>query len=121
MQSSANSDMDFTDEIKAIEKKIDLTKRQVYSDLSPWQKVQLSRHPNRPYSPDLITRIFTNFEELHGDVCSRTIMHLLVVLPPLMDATRDGDCPAKGRKYRAKPPEEFWLSKPRRVPQSPSG
>ena len=67
MQSSANSDMDFTDEIKAIEKKIDLTKRQVYSDLSPWQKVQLSRHPNRPYSPDLITRIFTNFEELHGD------------------------------------------------------
>ena len=67
MQSSANSDMDFTDEIKAIEKKIEHTKRQVYSDLSPWQKVQLSRHPNRPYSPDLIKRIFSGFEELHGD------------------------------------------------------
>ena len=67
MQSSTNSDMDFTDEIKAIEKKIEQTKRQVYSDLSPWQKVQLSRHPNRPYSPDLIKRIFSGFEELHGD------------------------------------------------------
>jgi acetyl-CoA carboxylase carboxyl transferase subunit alpha len=67
MQSSANSDMDFTDEIRAIEKKIELTKRQVYSDLSSWQKVQLSRQPNRPYSPDLIPRIFTNIEELQGD------------------------------------------------------
>ena len=67
VQSSSNSDLDFTDEIRAIEKKIDLTKRQVYSDLSPWQKVQLSRHPNRPYSPDLIERIFSDFEELHGD------------------------------------------------------
>ena len=67
MQSSANSDLDFSDEIKAIEKKIEHTKRQVYSDLSPWQKVQLSRHPNRPYSPDLISRIFNDFEKLHGD------------------------------------------------------
>ena len=67
MQSSANSDLDFSDEIKAIEKKIEHTKRQIYSDLSPWQKVQLSRHPNRPYSPDLISRIFNDFEELHGD------------------------------------------------------
>ena len=67
MQSSASSDLDFTDEIRAIEKKIELTKRQVYSDLTPWQKVQLSRHPNRPYSPDLIKRIFSEFHELHGD------------------------------------------------------
>ncbi len=67
MQSSTNSDIDFTEEIRAIEKKIELTKRQVYSDLSPWQKVQLSRHPNRPYSPDLIKRIFSDFQELHGD------------------------------------------------------
>jgi acetyl-CoA carboxylase carboxyl transferase subunit alpha len=67
VQSSSESDLDFSDEIRAIEKKIELTKRQVYSNLSPWQKVQLSRHPNRPYSPDLIQRIFSDFEELHGD------------------------------------------------------
>ena len=47
--------------------KIENTKREVYSDLTPWQKVQLSRHPNRPYSIDYIERIFEDFEELHGD------------------------------------------------------
>ena len=52
MQSSANSDMDFTDEIKAIEKKIDLTKRQVYSDLSPWQKFSC---PGTPTVHTLLT------------------------------------------------------------------
>ena len=67
VRSSKDSDLDFTNEIKAIEKKIEQTKRVVYADLSPWQKVQLSRHPNRPYALDYIEKIFTNFEELHGD------------------------------------------------------
>ncbi|MEE3060258.1 MAG: acetyl-CoA carboxylase carboxyltransferase subunit alpha [Verrucomicrobiota bacterium] len=67
VRSSQDSDLDFTNEIKAIEKKIEQTKRVVYADLSPWQKVQLSRHPNRPYALDYIEKIFTNFEELHGD------------------------------------------------------
>ena len=67
MTSSKNSDLDFSDEIQAIESKIELTKREVYADLSSWQKVQLSRHPNRPYTNDYIERIFTNFEPLHGD------------------------------------------------------
>ena len=66
-KSSQNSDLDFSSEIKAIEGKIEKTKRDVYSNLTPWQKVQLSRHPNRPYSPDLIRRAFDDFEELHGD------------------------------------------------------
>ena len=54
VKSSHDSDLDFSTEIKAIEKKIEQTKRDVYSDLTPWQKVQLSRHPNRPYSIDYI-------------------------------------------------------------------
>ena len=67
LQSSKDSDLDFSQEIKAIEKKIDVTKRDVYSDLTSWQKVQLSRHPNRPFSLDYIERIFKDFECLHGD------------------------------------------------------
>ena len=67
VKSSHDSDLDFSTEIQAIEKKIELTKRDVYSDLTPWQKVQLSRHPNRPYSLDYIDRLFNDFEELHGD------------------------------------------------------
>jgi acetyl-CoA carboxylase carboxyl transferase subunit alpha len=66
-QSSKDTDLDFTKEIKGIERKIELTKRDVYSDLTPWQKVQLSRHPNRPYALDYIERVFVGFEELHGD------------------------------------------------------
>ena len=58
VKSSHDSDLDFSTKIKAIEKKIEQTKREVYSDLTPWQKVQLSRHPNRPYSIDYIERIF---------------------------------------------------------------
>ncbi len=67
MQSSQDSDLDFSDEIKGIEKKIELTKKDIYSDLTSWQKVQLSRHPNRPYALDYIERVFVDFEELHGD------------------------------------------------------
>ena len=66
-QSSKDTDLDFTKEIKGIERKIELTKRDVYSDLTSWQKVQLSRHPNRPYASDYIERVFVGFEELHGD------------------------------------------------------
>ena len=67
LQSSKDSDLDFSKEIKGIERKIEQTKREVYSDLTPWQKVQLSRHPNRPYALDYVERIFTGFEEFHGD------------------------------------------------------
>ena len=64
---SAESKIDVAHEISAIEAKIEATKRNIYSDLTPWQKVQLARHPNRPYTLDYIEEIFTDFEELHGD------------------------------------------------------
>ncbi len=67
LKSSKDSDLDFSDEISAIEKKIVRTKREVYADLSPWQKVQLSRHPNRPYTNDYLEKVFEQFEPLHGD------------------------------------------------------
>ncbi len=64
---SQESKVDVSNEIAAIEKKIEAMKADIYSDLTAWQRVQLSRHPKRPYSLDYIERIFTNFEELHGD------------------------------------------------------
>ena len=67
LQSSKDSDLDFSKEILAIEKKIETTKREVYSDLTSWQKVQLSRHPNRPFTLDYIERIFDDFQLLQGD------------------------------------------------------
>ena len=66
-QVSKESKVDVKSEIEAIEKKIEKMKVEIYSDLSAWQRVQLSRHPKRPYSLDYIDRVFTDFEELHGD------------------------------------------------------
>ncbi len=56
-----------TDTIKDLEQKIEDLKQELYNDLSGWQKVQISRHPRRPYSLDYITNMASNFIELHGD------------------------------------------------------
>jgi acetyl-CoA carboxylase carboxyl transferase subunit alpha len=66
-QVSKESKVDVSSEISTIEEKIEKMKSEIYSDLTPWQRVQLSRHPKRPYSLDYIAEIFTDFEELHGD------------------------------------------------------
>jgi acetyl-CoA carboxylase carboxyl transferase subunit alpha len=57
----------FEEEIALIEKKIDEMKRQVFADLSPWDRIKIARHPKRPFALDYLTTIFTDFTELHGD------------------------------------------------------
>jgi acetyl-CoA carboxylase carboxyl transferase subunit alpha len=59
--------VDFTDEIKILEKKVSQLIDDTYAKLSPWQKVQLSRHPGRPYTRDYVDLLFPDFMELHGD------------------------------------------------------
>ena len=62
------SDIDVTDTCKQIEKKLIQTKKEIYKNLTPWQRVQLSRHPSRPYTSDYIKAICgDSFLELHGD------------------------------------------------------
>ena len=63
-----DSDIDVAATCKKIEKKLEKTKKDLYKNLTPWQRVQLSRHPNRPYTLDYINAICGNtFMELHGD------------------------------------------------------
>src|SRR5581483_3820159 len=57
----------FEEEAAMIEKKIIETQRQILSNLSPWQRVQLARHPKRPFTLDYLNTAFTDFRELHGD------------------------------------------------------
>src|SRR6266496_2504412 len=57
----------FDEELKQIEKKIEETRRQIFSNLTAWQRVQLARHPKRPYTLDYIQLTFSDFSELHGD------------------------------------------------------
>ncbi len=66
-QTSAQSDIDVEEEIRAITEKLESTKKRIHSALTPWQKVQLARHPARPYALDYIGALFDEFEELHGD------------------------------------------------------
>ena len=62
------SDVDVTETCKQIEKKLAQTKKDIYGKLTPWQRVQMSRHPNRPYTLDYIKAICgDSFLELHGD------------------------------------------------------
>lgn len=64
----AESDVDVSQTCKQIEKKLVQTKKDIYKNLTAWQRVQLSRHPNRPYTLDYINALCGDtFLELHGD------------------------------------------------------
>jgi acetyl-CoA carboxylase carboxyl transferase subunit alpha len=57
----------FKSKIQKLEKQLEETQKNVYSKLTAWQRIQIARHPQRPYTLDYIKRIFTDFIELHGD------------------------------------------------------
>jgi len=59
--------VDMSETIKELEKKITKEKKEIYANLTGWQRVQLSRHPERPYTLYYIEQICKNFIELHGD------------------------------------------------------
>ena len=62
-----NTKVDYDDIIKQLEESILVKRKEITERLTPWQKVQLSRHPDRPYTLEYIEKMFTNFIELHGD------------------------------------------------------
>lgn len=62
-----DSAVDISDEIARLEKKGQALTKDIYAKLSPWQISQVARHPQRPYTLDYLSLIFTDFEELHGD------------------------------------------------------
>ncbi len=64
---SKNAKVDYDTIINQLEQSVLLKRKEVTEHLTPWQKVQLSRHPDRPYTLEYILKMFTNFVELHGD------------------------------------------------------
>jgi acetyl-CoA carboxylase carboxyl transferase subunit alpha len=69
LRALAENDKRFEVELRRLEEKCGRLARELFADLSPWQKVQLSRHPNRPYTLDYISELFEDFLEMHGDRC----------------------------------------------------
>src|SRR5690554_4960780 len=66
-QLAIDSNVDVTEAVKSLEEKIKDLKKETYQNLTRWQRVQLSRHPERPYTLDYIYDITNKFVELHGD------------------------------------------------------
>jgi acetyl-CoA carboxylase carboxyl transferase subunit alpha len=59
--------LEFSDELRKLEAKAETMKDEIYANLTRWQRVQIARHPRRPYTLDYVSRLFTDFAELHGD------------------------------------------------------
>ncbi len=66
-ETQAKGKVNMLDTIEQLENKVHELRKTIYSELNGWQKVQLSRHPDRPYSLDYVEGVFKDFIELHGD------------------------------------------------------
>ena len=67
LKDSSSPEVDLSSEIKSLEKKLDKSTHEIFQDLTPWQRVQVARHPLRPYTLDYIQHLITDFFEIHGD------------------------------------------------------
>ncbi len=64
---TAHKDIDISGEIARLGEKLEHIKKDVYDNLTPWQRVQIARHPKRPYTLDYIDMMMSDFVEIHGD------------------------------------------------------
>ncbi|MBU3912284.1 MAG: acetyl-CoA carboxylase carboxyltransferase subunit alpha [Candidatus Omnitrophica bacterium] len=64
---AADGSIDLSQEIKTLESRLEKVRREVFEHLTPWQKVQIARHPKRPYTIDYIHMMTADFIEVHGD------------------------------------------------------
>lgn len=64
---TSHKKIDLSSEVKRLEEKLERLKKAIYGNLTPWQRVQIARHPQRPYTTDYINAIMSDFLEIHGD------------------------------------------------------
>jgi len=67
LESAAGQDEETRREIQQLHRRVDALRREVSTHLSAWEKTELARHPQRPYTLDYVERIFTDWSEIHGD------------------------------------------------------
>ena len=67
LKQTSHKNIDISHEVEALEAKVNGMLEEIYQKLSPWQRTQLSRHPQRPHALDYIEKMVTDFHELHGD------------------------------------------------------
>jgi len=64
---NGGSELNLTDDISSLEKRVEQERQEIFNNLTRWQKAQVARHINRPFTLDYIKHLFTDFFELHGD------------------------------------------------------
>jgi len=107
------SDVDVTETCKKIQKKLNSAIKEIYSNLSPWQKVQMSRHPDRPYTLDYINSIFGDtFIELHGDRNFKDDKAMVGGLGKIEDQTFMFIGQQKGNNTKTRQYRNFGMSNP---------
>ena len=67
LQASSENGIDLSGEVKSLEKKMEKALKEIFDNLTPWQRVQVARHPLRPYTLDYVKYLTEDFIELHGD------------------------------------------------------
>ncbi len=114
---SKKDGVDFSEEIRVLEKRVHSLIDETYSKLTPWQRVQLSRHPNRPYARDYVDALFPDFMEVHGD---RSFGEDQAILAGVATWTPPGGAPMsvailghqKGRSTKQKMERNFGMARP---------
>lgn len=111
-QLATESDVDVSDAIKKLENKIVKLKKETFQNLTRWQRVQLSRHPDRPYTLDYIYEITNDFIELHGDRSVRDDKAMVGGLADLDGETVMIVGQQKGRNTKQRQYRNFGMANP---------
>jgi acetyl-CoA carboxylase carboxyl transferase subunit alpha len=111
-ESAQGNDLDVTAEVEQLRTRVQKLGKQIYSSLEPWQRVQLARHPRRPYTLDYISRIFDRFTELHGDRLYRDDASIVAGIARLEDRHVMVIGQQKGRDTKSNLHRNFGMSHP---------
>lgn len=111
-EASLRPEIDISKEIKALQKKVTILIKDIYTNLTPWERVQLSRHPNRPHTIDYINNMVEDFKEVCGDRYFANDRALITGFGKI-----DGQDVAiigieKGRKTKEKVLHNFGMARP---------
>ncbi len=114
------SGVDVSDAVDILEQSIDKLRREIFDNLTRWQRVQLSRHPDRPYTLDYISLLCDQFIELHGDRTVRDDPAMVGGFCDIEGQTVMIIGQQKGRNTKQRQHRNFGDAKPGRLSQSPS-
>ena len=109
---SNDSEINISDEIDRLQNKSRELTKSIFKSLTDWQVVQLARHPQRPYSLDYIERIFTDFDELHGDRAFSDDKAIIAGLAKLNSQPVMIISQQKGRDTKEKVARNFGMPQP---------